>query len=156
MRHTALPLVALLCACVPATLQPVPAITGTPGQEQAFFAQYPGQLLDAAAAACSTPGQTMIRPTQDEVLCETLPTYDAAAALILSYDGMIEDLPRFVTGFAAVPTDGGYVVTTQNYIRVPRRALPPVEIRLRDAILRDTMQGLLRAAGGTVISPQDS
>jgi len=155
MRYTALPLVALLWACAPAAHQPLAPLTGTPGKEQAFFAQYPARLLDAAAAACNNPGQTMTRPRPDEVLCETLPTPDAAAALILSYDGMIENLPRFVTGFAAAPTDGGFLVTAQNYIRVPRRALPEVEIRLQDAILRDTMQGLLRAAGGTLVAAPD-
>lgn len=143
----------LVTACAVGQHAPV---AGTPGLERAFFAEYPADLLAAAAAACADPGQNVSLPSRDEVICETLPTPDAAASLILSYDGTIEDLPSFVTGFATIAADGGYIVTAQNYIRVPRRSLPPVEIRLRDAILRDTMQRLLLAAGGTIIAADDA
>ncbi|MCX7300130.1 MAG: hypothetical protein NTX73_07075 [Rhodobacterales bacterium] len=86
------------------------------GQQMASFTSYPQGLLDAAFAACDNPGQTPRRPVPDTVLCETLPTPDAAAALILRFDGTVDALPIFVMSFEAQPDGTAYIVTADTYI----------------------------------------
>ncbi len=120
------------------------------GTQRALFPAYPEALLQAAVEACDDPSQTVVRPSRNEVRCETLPAPEAAAALILGYDGTVEDLPRFVIGFRAEPQDGGaFLVTAENYIRVPRRDAPTRQIRLRDPVIGAGLRELLVVAGGT-------
>ena len=90
------------------------------GAQQAYFAGYPAGLFFAAGEVCDGPGQSVVRPTQNEVRCESLPDPESAAAIILQFDGTIEDLPQLVTSFVGRDTQAGYLVTADNYIRVPR------------------------------------
>jgi hypothetical protein len=129
-------------AALPASAAPIA------GTQRAFFTEFPAVLLFASAEACNDPVQTVVRPSRNEVRCETLPAPDAAAALILGYDGTVEDLPRFVIGFRVSPQDGGYVVTAENYVRVPQRTGPARQIRLRDPVIESSIRDLLAAAGG--------
>lgn len=122
-----------------------------PGTRRAYFTAWPDELMQAAAEACDDPSQSVVRPTRDEVRCETLPAPEAAAALILGYGGTVEDLPRFVIAFTVAPRDAGFVVTAENYIRVPRRDAPALQVRLRDPVLGEGLHELLRAAGGTPV-----
>jgi hypothetical protein len=162
MRRTWLIAVLLLGACAPRTgLAPAPdaavdpdmAAVMTVGRQTAFFATYPDMLLTAAFEACANPGQRPVRPAPDEVRCETLPTPEAAASLILTYEGTIEALPLFIVSFAAEPAPGGYLVTADNYIAVPQRNGQIREVRLSDARLDANMRALLEAAGGESIPP---
>lgn len=131
------------CAPVP-TIEP-----NSPGAQTALFASYPDPLLQAAFAACSAPGQTPRRPDSDTVICETLPSPEAAAALILAHNGTVLDLPSYIIGFqAAAVTGGGYVVTADNYIRVPQDGGGIAQVRPRDPLVEQTMRDLLNAAGG--------
>lgn len=159
----ALPMIAGCAATSPApepdraepqqTAQAAPAAAPIPGLQSARFTEFPAVLLFAAAEACDDPTQSVVRPSRNEVRCETLPAPQAAAALILSYDGTVEDLPRFVIGFRAAPDNGGFIVTAENYIRVPQRSGPARQIRLRDPVIEEGMRELLRAAGGELLPP---
>lgn len=123
-----------------------------PGAQSALFAEYPDPLLTAAFLACSAPGQSAWRPDADTIICETLPTPEAAAALILAHNGTVEALPSYIIGFqAAAAAAGGYVVTADNYIRVPQEGGGVVQVRLRDPLVEETMRDLLDAAGGEPI-----
>ncbi len=118
------------------------------GQSQAFFAAYPDNLLQAAIAACSSPGQTPLQPDPDTVRCETLPSPDSAAALILTYDGTVTALPLYIVSFAARADGAGYLVTADNYVTVPQIDGSTREIRLIDQRVAAGMMDLLVSAGG--------
>ena len=147
MRTIILPLLVGLTACAA-----VPDLSPPgPGAQSALFADYPAPLMAAAKAACSGPLQTVRDQTPDSLTCETLPTPDAAAALILEHNGTVEDLPTFIIGFHIVPGQGGTIVIADNYIRVPQRDGGEVQVRFEDDQVTRSMQQLLAAAGGTPI-----
>lgn len=139
----------ILAGCSP-TLQ---LSSTAPGAQTAYFAGYPEGLLAAAVAACTAPGQTARRPTQGTVICETLPSPESAAALILAHDGTIEALPSYIVGFQAVTAEDGYLVTADTYIRVPQLDGTVAQIRLPDEGIEDTMRALLISAGGAPLTP---
>ncbi len=158
---TLLPLVGLLAACAaepPAPTVSTEPVTGTatlapspdaaPGSPRAFFAAYPEALLMAVEQSCEGPGQSVIRPTDAELRCEGLPPVDATAALILQYDGTVDDLPRYVSSIALAESDGGYVVTADNYIRVPQQEGGQRIVRFPDERLDAVITDVFVRAGG--------
>ena len=118
------------------------------GAQQAYFPSYPEGLFFAAAATCDEPGQTVVRPSRDEVRCESLPSPQAAAGLILEHNGTVEDLPRYVFAFRGVQSGAGYIVTADTHIRVPQRDGGARLLRLRDARLEAELREILMIAGG--------
>ncbi|ROU04041.1 hypothetical protein [Histidinibacterium lentulum] len=119
-----------------------------PEGPQAFFPEFPERLLFAVAAAWAGPGQQIVRPDDASLRCESLPPVDAAAALILRYDGTVDDLPRLVTAVSSAPEGGGHLVRTDTYIRVPKRTGGVEVIRLGDAELDRAIRSVLVRAGG--------
>lgn len=124
----------------------------TDGQSRAFFPAFPDRLLTAAVAACNSPGQRPETPDALTVRCLSLPTPDVAAALILSYDGTVTDLPLYVVSFDAAPSQGGYVVTADSYVTVPQTDGTVRTVRLQDPGVASGMMDLLVAAGGTAVA----
>ena len=118
------------------------------GAQQAYFTGYPERLFVAAGLVCDEPSQSVVRPNANEVRCESLPNPESAAALILQYDGTVEDLPKFVISFKGLQTNEGYLVTADNYIRVPQRDGGAQLIRFPDPQVSRDMVRLLEAAGG--------
>lgn len=118
------------------------------GAQQAYFTGFPERLFVAAGAVCNDPGQSVVRPSRNEVRCESLPDPESAAAIILQYNGTVEDLPKFVISFAGLQTTEGYLVTADNYIRVPQRDGGAQLIRFPDPQVTRDMTRLLEAAGG--------
>jgi len=121
------------------------APTGAP---QAYFTAYPQQFFDAAAQACNRPGQSVAAPNRNELRCESLPDPQSAAALILQFNGSVENLPTYVIAFQGVDTAQGYLVTADNYIRVPQRSGGAQQIRFPDPDVNREMGNILQAAGG--------
>ncbi|SLN59836.1 hypothetical protein [Roseisalinus antarcticus] len=132
-------------------LAPAASPEAGPESARAFFASYPELLLGAVAQSCVDPGQALVRPSEDEVRCESLPPVEAAAALILEFDGTVDNLPRFVTSIASRSADGGYVVTADNYIRVPLQAGGARIVRLPDPALNRVIRDVLERAGGRLL-----
>ncbi len=158
MRARIFTVLCLLAGCAPVEYLPMveeapPAKQGMlpAGQQKASFPTYPQGLLDAALAACDNPGQTPRRPAPDTVICETLPTPDAAAALILRFDGTVDALPLFVISFQARPQGTAYIVTADSYVTVPQLDGTIRQVRLVDSGVGSSMTGLLTAAGGTPV-----
>jgi hypothetical protein len=149
MRHLILFALFGLAACDIAPKTPRP--DSEVGIERAFFAAYPVRLMGAAVEACSAPGQTLVRPDRDTVICESLPPPQTAAGLILTYDGTIEDLPQMIISFAVAAAEGGYVVTAENYLRIPQRSGAARQVRLRDEPLAREMRRVLESAGGAAL-----
>lgn len=126
-----------------------PALGAAPiGAQQAYFQGYPERLFVAAGAVCDAPGQSVVRPSVDEVRCESLPDPESAAALILQFDGTVENLPKLVIAISGRDTAQGYLVTADNYIRVPQRSGQSQLIRFPNQQVESDMARLLRAAGG--------
>ncbi|WP_296417493.1 hypothetical protein [Pseudooctadecabacter sp.] len=118
------------------------------GAQQAYFEGYPAGLFFAAGAVCDGPGQDVVRPDENEVRCESLPDPQTAAALILQFDGTVEDLPRFVIAFSGLQDTAGYLVTADSYIRVPRREGGAQQVRFPDERIEAELARLLVDAGG--------
>lgn len=126
-----------------------PALGAAPiGAQQAYFPSYPENLFFAAAAVCDGPGQTTVSRTRNELRCESLPDPESAAALILQFNGTVDELPKFVISFAGVQTEQGYLVTADNFIRVPQRSGGAQQIRIPNQQVSAQMAELLAAAGG--------
>lgn len=143
----------LAVAALPAAPATAPGDAVQTGQRQAFFSSYPQTLLSAARAACTAPSQSPSEPVPGTLRCETLPTPDIAAALILNYGGTVEVLPRYIVSFTTVPADGGYLVTADSYVVVPQTDGTRREVRLADAAVEAGMMDLLIAAGGQPLTP---
>jgi hypothetical protein len=139
----------LVVASLPAPPVASPHGTLLPGQRQATFVAWPQTLLTAARAACSDPGQTPREPAPGIVLCETLPTPDIAATLILGYGGTVEALPLYIISFTTVAQEAGYLVTADSFVSVPQTDGTLREVRLPDPRVEEDMMQLLVAAGGT-------
>ncbi|KAA9009060.1 hypothetical protein [Histidinibacterium aquaticum] len=118
---------------------------------RAFFRSYPEGLFDAFALTCGGPGQSTVRPADSEIRCESLPPVEAAAALILAFDGTVDDLPRAVTSVASQEAQGGFVVTADTYIRVPQKDGGARIVRQRNAERDAVIRQLLTRAGGDPI-----
>jgi hypothetical protein len=132
----------------PTVAAPAPGDALQPGQRQARFADYPQTLFTAARAACAAPGQSPTEPAPGVLRCETLPTPDIAATLILGYGGTVEALPLYVISFSAAPFDTGFLVTADSYVAVPQTDGTLREVRLADPEVEAGMTELLVAAGG--------
>ena len=124
-------------------------VTVYPEAQRARFDVFPDPLLRAAVAACVNPGQTLRRAEADVVVCESLPSPEGAAAIILAHNGTVTDIPRLFTTLVVAAEGEGYLVTGDTYIAVPQRTGGVVQIRLpeSDAGIRD----LLQRAGGVLV-----
>ncbi len=118
------------------------------GAQQAYFMGFPERFFETTARACNQPGQNAVTPRPDEVRCESLPDPESAAALILTYDGTVEDIPKYIISFQGRDTELGYLVTADTYIRIPQRAGGARNLRFTDAQVASDLSEILEAAGG--------
>jgi hypothetical protein len=139
-----------LAGCTEAVVSGVAATAGdaAEGAQQAYFPAYPSNLFVAAAAICDGPAQTVVQPSRNEVRCESFPDTESAAALILQFNGSVQALPKFIIAFTGRDTSLGYLVTADNYIRVPQRSGGAQQVRFPDLSVSNELRALLRAAGG--------
>lgn len=149
------PLLALgaigLAACTPVSIYP-PAIPGTdPGSYRAFYDAFPGALYAAHAEACTPPVEELVRVSRTEVRCELLLPPDVTAGVILEFDGTVEDLPRVVVSLDATRDGEGYIVTVDNYLRVPLQEGGVQLVRQRDAALDQLVGEMFATTGGLPI-----
>ncbi len=150
MRWTVLGIALVIAGCteIPASTPPSAPGSAPEGAKQAYFTDYPDSLFFAAAAVCNGPGQSVVRPNANEVRCESLPDPESAAAIILQFNGTVEALPKFVISFSGQSTSEGYLVTADNYIRVPQRSGGAQQLRFPNLSIQEEMSALLSAAGG--------
>jgi len=155
MRAAFLVLALFLAACSDMQMTSgAPAAGEAPiGALQAYFDEYPDRLFEVAALLCDDPGQTSVVPNVNEVRCESLPDTESAAALILQFDGTVEELPTYVISFKGRSTSEGYLVTADTYIRVPQRTGGALQIRLESAETREDLAMLLDAVPKTGALP---
>jgi hypothetical protein len=126
-----------------------PALGETSGSAaQTYFADYPARLFMTAEALCDGPGQNVVKPDRNQLRCESLSDPESTAAMILQFDGTVEDLPKLVIAFSARPTDEGYLMTIDSYIRVPGRDGGAQQVRFVDPRVTDNLAEFLKTAGG--------
>lgn len=143
---------ALVSACGPSTIYSEGTATDDLDQ-QAFFSDFPASLFLAAGQACNGPGDRLVTEARGNIRCEVLPSPPDAAALILAYDGTIEDLPKYVIAFDTDIRDDGYVVRNQAYISVPQLNGGELRIKTPDRRRTRDIREIFAAAGGTIITP---
>jgi hypothetical protein len=150
MRWVVLTLVMALAGCAEAVVSGVAPTAGdaAKGAQQAYFPAYPSNLFVAAAAICDGPTQTVFQPSRNEVRCESFPDTESAAALILQFNGSVQALPKFIIAFTGRDTSLGYLVTADNYIRVPQRSGGAQQVRFPDLSMSNELSALLKATGG--------
>lgn len=141
------------CADFPGTATAPQAGAAPVGAQQAYFAEFPAGLFAFLAANCEDPGDQLVVPdptpaSEFEMRCESLPSPEAAAAIILQFDGTVEELPKIITSLAGRPTTEGYLVTSDNYIRVPFRDGGVRRVTPNTARFKNDLRDLLEAAGG--------
>ena len=134
----------LLGACA----EPTSTFSFAPSVGRAYFDSFPELLYEAASRACSSPADTIIRPSRNELRCEALPTPDAAAGLILAHNGVIEDLPRYVMSYVSEPSGDGYVTTVDFHVRIPQRDGSTKILRINDTGIDRRLDQLITVAGG--------
>ncbi|MEM9852891.1 MAG: hypothetical protein AAF841_00430 [Pseudomonadota bacterium] len=137
-----------LGACAPR----LPASSNdAPGRQSAFFEAFPAPLFAAIDEGCQSDIDRLTRVSRTELVCESLPSPQAAAALILQYDGDVEALPTFVTTLYAVPLETGYEVTTEYFYLVPQKGGDVAVIRFRQPRIEQTVRRVFASAGGRSI-----
>jgi len=60
-----------------------PSVGDGPGLQSAYFAEFPTPLFDVLGSRCFGATDRLSRPSRTELVCESLPSPEAAAALIL-------------------------------------------------------------------------
>jgi len=150
MRFIPLLVCILTAACAQTTTSGVAfGVADKPdGAQQAYFDAFPEELFARAQQGCDGPGQNLVQPRLGQVNCESLPDPQTAAALILQFDGTVEDLPTFVISLSGQTDAAGYLVTADSFIRVPNRDGGVQQVRFPDLAAADTFRDLFINAGG--------
>ena len=135
----------IVAGCTPINGDADPAA----GRVAARFNDRPGDLFEALEATCSKPSDTFVRESADLAQCQSLLPPEPTAAIILNYDGIIEDLPVLVVQFSGHTGPDGYVLENSYFLNVPQRHGPSIQVRQSDWLAERRMRALMRAAGGS-------
>lgn len=128
-----------------------PISGGNAAPVTAFFPDFPTALFNAVEVVCSKPTQTLRRPDRNTMLCEEVLAPEPTAAAILRYDGTVNDLPLVVVSLKADAVEGGYIVTSRNFLRVPQRDGPAREVVFPNARTDRRMREVFTISGGTPV-----
>ncbi len=115
---------------------------------KARFAEYPDSLFLALQSACEGKAQEFTRPTSSTVECREYLPPEATASIILTYDGVPEELPQLVIQFQTRADTLGYIVENDVFLDVPQKSGPSLRVRQKDARLDRILNDLYRRAGG--------
>ena len=121
------------------------------GRTAARFSERPDDLFAALEATCSDPSDTFVRESADRVQCRSFLPPEPTAALILNYDGTLDDLPKLVVQFSGQRDVDGYVLENSYYVSVPQKRGPALQVRQGDWLVERRMRALMRAAGGSPV-----
>lgn len=115
---------------------------------KARFASYPDSLIAALESACAGPAQIFLRPTPDSIECREYLPPEPTAAIILTYDGVTNDLPQLVIRFQTQKDTPGYLVENDVYLNVPQKSGAPLRVRQQDPRLSRVVNALYQRSGG--------
>ena len=118
------------------------------GRTEARFTERPDHLFSALEETCVKPADTFVRKSPNLVQCRTFLPPKPTAAIILSYDGTIKDLPELVVQLSGQTDSGSYVLENSYFLNVPQLSGTTVHVRQGDRRVERSMISLMRAAGG--------
>lgn len=119
---------------------------------RARFTEFPETLYSAFKASCEGPAQTFRRPERGFAECRELLPPEATAAVILGYDGTIDDLPELVIRFSTTKQSPDFIVENDIFLNVPQKNAKDVQVRMPDPRVSRTIDTLYRRAGGVPIT----
>ncbi|MGR3435425.1 MAG: hypothetical protein ACU0CO_11145 [Shimia sp.] len=128
----------------------MPGADGPAASHSATYAAFPGPLFQAAEAACSAPNDRFVRVSRTAIRCESLPSPTTAAALIVNYDGDIENLPRLVNRLEAQDEGSGIRVTADYFFDVPRKGGAVTRVVIAEPETDRTIRRVLALTGGEI------
>lgn len=137
--------IALCILCLPACTPP------DMGRQShsARFDTHPEKLFAVFDSACSGATDTLDTSRAGVSECRKLLPPPETAALIVEFDGTLDDLPQLVLRLSSDRlADGGALVTLDAHYIVPRKTGPALRVETRSARITRTTRNLLRAAGG--------
>ncbi len=115
---------------------------------RARFAEYPENLLESVESACSEPSDSFSRPDDRTIECRTFLNPQETAVAIMTYEGILDDLPRLVLQFHVEPDEPGYLVQFDSYLNVPQKTGAPLRVFYRNPTVTKTVNKIMRVAGG--------
>ena len=128
------------------------SVSDAPGRQSAYFTEFPAALFAAVQGGCQRDSDTLIQVSRTELVCESLPTPEAAASLILNFDGEVTSLPLFVTTLKAEESGSGFAVTTEYFYLVPQKSGEVAQIRFREPQVERMIRRIFATAGGQAIT----
>ncbi|WP_050602354.1 hypothetical protein [Ruegeria sp. 6PALISEP08] len=137
-----IPAIAFIVACTP---QDVPIAS-----RSAQFETYPQRLFDTFEINCSGPGESFEKTGKQTFECSEFLPPNAAAYLILNYDGDPQDLPQSVIRLTSTKTNAGYRVDAQVFFNVPQKAGTAVEVPVESKVLDQAISELYQTMGGSL------
>ncbi|MDQ2092723.1 hypothetical protein [Rhodalgimonas zhirmunskyi] len=145
----ALALLGVLGACETTTI--TQKNKGRPADEtrSALFDSRPAMMFSAAQAACSGPGERFVRPAPGVAQCQLLMDPQTTAAIILGFDGAVEDLPRLVISLSETQLGDGWIVTGCAFLKIPMKDGRIRRVIQSDPRVRAKITEMLTRMGGT-------
>jgi hypothetical protein len=114
----------------------------------ARFPEFPAKLFTALEATCTDPAQQYVRLSTNVAECREFLEPQATAAIILTYEGTTENLPRMVIRLTARPDGQEYLLTTDAYLNVPQKDQSIINVAFPSHGFGQTLQELYRRSGG--------
>lgn len=142
------------CSPVPPPPPPEPVARADLPQQRIFFTQRPEFVLNAMRDMCQSPDTELVRSDADGLECRFLIEPRITAALILAYDGTIDDLPRAVLQASIAPDSDGHVLTLTPYAQIPRRRDTPALLPLDSPRFLRAITRSMTRLGGQVLPPE--
>ncbi|MEO1108321.1 MAG: hypothetical protein AAFX90_10400 [Pseudomonadota bacterium] len=132
---------ALIVACTPQDV--------SEPSRSAQFNDYPTRLFETFEMSCTGPGDSFRKLPDSSFECSEYLPPEAAAFLILTYDGSPQNLPKSVMRLNPSKTASGYRVDASLVFRVPQKAGSVVEVPVESEALDQALARLYRALGGS-------
>ncbi len=127
---------------------PTSGVSRAPQVTSALFAEPPERLIAAARQACSAPGEEFVLPRPGVAQCRVLLDPPTTAAVILNFDGDINELPQLVISLSTAPAPGGHLVTGCAFLKVPRKDGRISRIVQNDRAVAAKLRQMFDAMGG--------
>lgn len=123
----------------------------TPFSVQATYDTLPKEFMASVIAFCLDKNETLSTVSDTTVRCERLAPPRLTAALILQYDGHVEDLPKFITDYTVEKADDSFLVSVKTFIDVPQRGKAPKHVIFDGPRARRPVEEFLKRTGGSLL-----
>lgn len=97
--------------------------------------------------ACTGPGDEFVILNKQVEQCRTLPTPDAAAFLLLTFDGALE-APLLIIEIKSSPDGPGQLVEMSYFAQVKQKSGTSRRVYFKERSVDRLLDALLQSAGG--------